>query len=103
MITRLILVSFKPEKTKRVIPKFTRGFGFGQSTKPFKGVVKTVVHCDCKQLGSLPDSIGQLTHLHTLNLSRCEQLGSLPAEIGQLTSLQTLYLSYCEQAVTSSA
>ena len=35
----------------------------------------------CKQLGSLPAEIGQLTALQTLDLSWCLQLGSLPAEI----------------------
>jgi internalin A len=44
------------------------------------------------QLTALPESLGQLTQLQTLNLSR-NQLTALPESLGQLTQLQTLNLS----------
>ncbi|MGA7178512.1 MAG: leucine-rich repeat domain-containing protein [Thiobacillaceae bacterium] len=44
------------------------------------------------QLTALPEAIGQLTQLQTLDVSG-NQLTALPATIGQLTQLQTLYVS----------
>jgi Leucine rich repeat len=43
-------------------------------------------------LGSLPESVWQLTHLWSLSL-RNLQLSALPEAIGNLTQLQRLYLS----------
>jgi Leucine-rich repeat (LRR) protein len=45
------------------------------------------------QLTALPESLGQLTQLQSLNLSR-NQLTALPESLGKLTQLQTLNLSY---------
>ncbi|CAN0455554.1 unnamed protein product, partial [Discosporangium mesarthrocarpum] len=44
------------------------------------------------QLTALPESLGQLTQLQTLDLPR-NQLTALPESLGQLTQLQTLHLS----------
>ncbi|MCG2785759.1 MAG: leucine-rich repeat domain-containing protein [Anaerolineae bacterium] len=52
----------------------------------------TSLNLSYNQLTALPDSIGQLTQLQTLYLSN-NQLTALPDSIGQLTQLQTLYLS----------
>lgn len=47
---------------------------------------------DSEQLTELPESLGQLTQLRTLNLS-VNQLAALPEWLGQLRQLQTLDLS----------
>jgi GTPase SAR1 family protein len=47
---------------------------------------------DNEKLDELPESIGQLTQLQSLNLSN-NQLKTLPESIGQLTQLQSLNLS----------
>ena len=44
------------------------------------------------ELTELPESLGQLKHLVSLNLSR-NQLATLPYSLGQLSQLQSLYLS----------
>jgi len=46
----------------------------------------------CRQLESLPCTMGQLEHLRTLNLNRCCSLTGIPREISQLTSLNRLFL-----------
>ncbi|GLT51973.1 hypothetical protein SLA2020_253420 [Shorea laevis] len=43
------------------------------------------------QLGSIPDSIGQLSKLESMDLSG-NQLGSIPDSIGQLSKLESMYL-----------
>jgi hypothetical protein len=45
------------------------------------------------KLTELPESLGQLTQLHILDLF-CNQLTDLPECLGNLTQLQLLYLSY---------
>ena len=42
--------------------------------------------------GSIPEEIGTLTAVKTLNLGHNELTGSIPASIGRLTSLESLYL-----------
>ena len=42
--------------------------------------------------GSIPSTISNLTHLHTLMLYQNFLTGEIPQEIGTMTSLQTLYL-----------
>ena len=44
----------------------------------------------CQRLTWLPESLGQLTALTTLDLSGCRNLHSLPESLGQLTALATL-------------
>jgi Leucine-rich repeat (LRR) protein len=44
-------------------------------------------------LTGLPESLGQLAALTTLNLSRCRALTGLPESLGQLAALTTLDLS----------
>lgn len=44
---------------------------------------------DSKKLTELPESLGELTQLQSLNLSR-NQLAGLPEWLGRLTQLQTL-------------
>ena len=48
---------------------------------------------DEDKLTELPEWLGQLTQLQSLNLSS-NRLTALPEWLGQLTQLQTLYLSY---------
>ncbi|MEM6715467.1 MAG: COR domain-containing protein [Cyanobacteria bacterium P01_C01_bin.147] len=48
---------------------------------------------DSVKLSELPDSLGQLTQLRSLNLSE-NQLTALPESLGQLTQLRSLNLSY---------
>ncbi|KAG5184014.1 hypothetical protein JKP88DRAFT_348536 [Tribonema minus] len=46
---------------------------------------------------SLPESIGNLTALTSLDLSCCKVLSSLPPSFGNLTALTTLSMRYCER------
>ena len=46
-------------------------------------------------LRELPESIGNLSNLTSLNLSGCESFVSLPSSIGNLSQLNTLDLTYC--------
>ena len=48
---------------------------------------------DSERLTELPESVGRLTHLQKLDLSK-NQLRALPESVGWLTQLQTLDLSY---------
>jgi len=52
---------------------------------------------DCSQLGCLPYSIVNLSHLKTFRLQRCVKLENLPMEFEKLQSLVELDLSYCFQ------
>ena len=49
----------------------------------------------CTSITTLPDSIGRLSKLHTLNLDSCWNLQELLRSIGQLTSLNSLRLGRC--------
>jgi leucine-rich repeat protein SHOC2 len=49
----------------------------------------------CCSLQQLPDTIGQLTTLSSLNLGGCRSLQQVPVSIGQLPALSSLDLSYC--------
>ncbi len=44
----------------------------------------------------VPESVGKLTALHTLDLSGCLKLTALPESVGNLGALHTLKLSCCE-------
>ncbi len=55
----------------------------------------TVLDLSGLELESLPDSIGQLSHLQTLNLLNTP-LQQLPESVGKLSSLQTLELSHTQ-------
>jgi Leucine-rich repeat (LRR) protein len=46
-------------------------------------------------LTSLPERLGELKTLQTLNLRGCRGLVSLPERLGELKALQTLDLQYC--------
>eukprot|EP01052_Picozoa_sp_SAG31_P003054 SAG31_NODE_113_length_24342_cov_5.194530_16_plen_119_part_00 len=51
-------------------------------------------HDSCGALaGTIPESIGQLAQLETLDLGTTLLSGTIPESIGQLTHLQRLYLS----------
>jgi hypothetical protein len=43
----------------------------------------------------LPESVGNLGALQTLELSRCDALAALPKSVGNLGTLQTPNLYYC--------
>jgi hypothetical protein len=51
----------------------------------------------CSQLTALPESFGQLWKLQCLNCRGCSQLATLPGSLGNLTALQQLNLSSCKQ------
>jgi Leucine-rich repeat (LRR) protein len=48
-------------------------------------------------LTGLPESLGQLAALTTLDLSGCDALTGLPESLGQLAALTTLDLSGCRR------
>merc|ERR1712232_1181963 len=50
----------------------------------------------CKELQTLPESIGQCQALANLNLLRCEKLQTQPDSIGQCKALEVLKLTGCE-------
>ena len=59
------------------------------------GELQTLDLSSCSKLTSLPESMGNLTGLQKLDLCGCSGLLSLPWELGQLTGLQTLYITDC--------
>ena len=50
----------------------------------------------CSELTALPESVGNLSALHTLDLSYCSKLTALPESVGNLGALQTLHLFRCK-------
>jgi Leucine-rich repeat (LRR) protein len=48
---------------------------------------------------SLPESIGNLKRLHTLDLSGCRNLSSLPNSIGSIHSLELLVVNDCSKSL----
>eukprot|EP00253_Pinus_taeda_P007810 PITA_07810 len=57
--------------------------------------LQTLDFSGCPRLERLPDSVGQLTGLQTLDFSRCSSVERLPDSVGQLTGLQSLNLQEC--------
>ncbi|KAL8172189.1 hypothetical protein V2J09_023993 [Rumex salicifolius] len=49
------------------------------------------------EFDKLPNSVGKLSHLRLLNLSRNQRIKSLPSSICNLLNLQTLYILACHQ------
>jgi len=56
--------------------------------------LKTLHIKNCLQLKVLPESVGLLANLRTLDVTECG-LTTLPQSVGQLAMLSTLHLSYC--------
>jgi hypothetical protein len=75
--------------------------GYGVQTLPESFGDLTSLHTldlrNCLRLVSLPLSFGKLASLHRLDLSGCERLASLPLSFGKLASLQSVNLSNCER------
>ncbi|CAK9194562.1 unnamed protein product [Sphagnum troendelagicum] len=62
------------------------------------GKLQSLVKLDlssCSELGSLPDSIVDLSQLQTIRLNGCHKLENLPMELGKLQSLVELDLFDC--------
>ncbi|KAF8034517.1 hypothetical protein BT93_C0745 [Corymbia citriodora subsp. variegata] len=57
--------------------------------------LKTLNASYCASLARIPNSVGDLVSLSRLDLTRCERLAQLPDSIGFLISLQWLLLSGC--------
>jgi hypothetical protein len=55
----------------------------------------TFLRVSSNSLEELPELIGQLSSLDTLNLEKCRNLAALPESTGQLSSLATLNLRCC--------
>ena len=53
------------------------------------------LHPECSSLAELPDAIGELKALTTLDLSYCSSLAALPAAIGELGALTELGVTGC--------
>ena len=62
--------------------------------------LETLDLTECENLITLPESIGGLTALHTLALDHCFALAALPAAIGELKSLTVLNLCDCSSLTT---
>mgnify|MGYP001222472072 CR=1 FL=1 len=61
--------------------------------------LRTLDLSGCAELTCLPATLGQLTGLTTLELRRCASLTRLPESIGQLPVLTTLDLRFCHGLV----
>ena len=72
------------------------GAGGGHTILPeWIGELKSLQTLDlhgCSQITTLPKSIGKLSNLETLDLSSCSSLSALPKDIGHLRNLHTLKL-----------
>lgn len=62
--------------------------------------LQTLDLCGCRRLPSLPSEIGRLTNLQKLNLYGCTHLTALPVGISELSQLRELNLSYCDNITT---
>jgi hypothetical protein len=49
----------------------------------------------CTSLKSLPEEIGELSHLRSLQLDSCHSISALPSSLGQLTALEKITLYDC--------
>jgi Leucine-rich repeat (LRR) protein len=54
----------------------------------------------CKSLTTIPEGLGNLSFLTTLNLGGCESLTTIPEGLGNLNSLRTLDLRGCKSLTT---
>ena len=66
---------------------------------PYFGTV-TELNLSHWKMDKLPDSIGDLTSLTSLDLSSCKSLVSLPERLGECKSLTSLNLEHCESLVS---
>ena len=64
------------------------------------GADRRVVELAFERCTLLTDSLGDLSSLRTLNLTRCQSLETLPERVGDLSNLQTLDLFYCSNLKT---
>ena len=75
-------------------------YGSFKSVPEMLGDLKELSTLDlsfCQNLVSVPSSIGNLTKLTLLNLRECSSLVSLPESIGNLTNLTSLDLNSCHK------
>merc|ERR1712032_1466120 len=63
-------------------------------------VDRRVVELEFERCTMLTDSLGDLSSLKTLNLTRCQSLEALPERVGDLSNLQTPDLFYCSNLET---
>jgi len=54
---------------------------------------------DCERLQAMPASLGRLKALNALNMPSCKELKELPSSIGRLEALTLLDLSFCRQLI----
>ncbi|CAL4985293.1 unnamed protein product [Urochloa decumbens] len=64
--------------------------------------LQALVFIECIGLVTLPESIGKLKKLRTLQLRHNTDLGSLPESVGDCQDLQSLQLYYCQKLRTIS-
>jgi Leucine-rich repeat (LRR) protein len=58
-------------------------------------MISSIYLCNCKKLTTLPNSIGKLQKLKTLNLAHCEELKCLPDAIGDCHMISSIDLFRC--------
>lgn len=59
----------------------------------FEGLTRVDLSFSSSNFGAIPEEIGNLINLKSLNLDNC-QISTIPASIGNLTKLETLSLAY---------
>ena len=74
--------------------------GWGMASLPDTigglAALRTLDLTNCSSLTALPNTIGGLGALRTLDLTNCSSLTALPNTIGELGALRTLKLEGCE-------
>ncbi|KAG6491220.1 receptor-like protein EIX1 [Zingiber officinale] len=92
VIKMVILEEIKSDSRSESITLVTKGYQLTFSSILY--LVKSIDLSNNELIDEIPEELGYLTGLYTLNLSRNNFKGKIPDSIGRMSSLETLDLSF---------